>query len=105
MFSVLDKNCSINEHYLTIPPVLNIEIDVEIDNGNFTDYEYMERKTKNLLAFGVKKVVWILTKPQQIIVAEPQKDWLVIDWIKDVELLNGLIFNVPAYLTKEGLQF
>ena len=95
----------INEHYLTIPPVLNIEIDVEIDNGNFTDYEYMERKTKNLLAFGVQKVVWILTKPQQIIVAEPQKDWLVIDWIKDVELLNGLIFNVPSYLTKEGLQF
>jgi hypothetical protein len=39
-----------------------------------------------------------------VIVAEPQKDWLVIDWTKDIEILNGLTFNVPAYLAKEGVE-
>lgn len=93
----------IDEHYLQIPPLVNIEIDVEIDNANFTDYEYIDRKTKNLLAFGVQKVVWILTKTKQVIVAEPDQNWLVIDWHKDIEIFHGITFNIPAYLEKEGI--
>lgn len=93
----------IDEHYLQLPPFINIEIDVEIDNANFTDYEYIDRKTKNLLAFGVQKVLWILTKTKQVIVAEPDQNWLVIDWNKDIEIFNGIIFNIPAYLEKEGI--
>ena len=93
----------IDTHYLNIPPKIDIEIDVNIDNGNFDDFEYIQRKTKNLLAFGVEKVIWVLTKSKQIIVAEPNKDWLLIDWTKEVEILNGVTFNVPAYLAKEGV--
>lgn len=93
----------IDEHYLQIPPFINIEIDVEIDNVNFTDYEYIDRKTKNLLSFGVQKVLWVLTKTKQVIVAEPDQNWLVIDWHKDIEIFNGIIFNIPAYLEKEGI--
>ena len=63
----------IDTHYLNIPPLINIEVDVQIDNGNFTDWEYIETKTKNLLAFGVQKVIWILTKTKQVIVSEPEK--------------------------------
>ena len=90
-------------HYFDIPPLINIEIDVEIDNVNFTDYEYIDRKTKNLLAFGVQKVLWILTKTKQVIVAEPDQNWLVIDWHKDIEIFHGITFNIPAYLEKEGI--
>lgn len=90
-------------HYFNIPPFINIEIDVEIDNANFTDFEYIDRKTKNLLAFGVQKVLWILTKTKQVIVAEPDQDWLVIDWHKDIEIFQGITFNIPAYLEKEGI--
>lgn len=90
-------------HYFDIPPLVNIEIDVEIDNANFTDYEYIDCKTKNLLAFGVQKVLWILTKTKQVIVAEPDQDWLVIDWHKDIEIFHGITFNIPAYLEKEGI--
>jgi hypothetical protein len=93
----------IDEHYLQIPPLINIEIDVEIDNANFMDYEYIDRKTKNLLAFGVQKVLWVLTKTKQVIVAEPDQNWLVIDWHKDIEIFDGITFNVPAYLEKEGI--
>ncbi len=94
----------IDTHYLNIPPLINIEIDVQIDNGNFTDWEYIETKTKNLLAFGVQKVVWILTKTKQVIVSEPEKDWLIIDWTKDVEIMDGVFFNVPKYLESEGVK-
>ena len=93
----------IDTHYLNIPPLIDIEIDVEIDNTTFSDFDYIQRKTDNLLKFGTQKVIWILTKTQKIIVAEPNKDWLLIDWQKDVEITNGITFNVPQYLKKEGV--
>jgi Uma2 family endonuclease len=93
----------IDTHYLNIPPLIDIEIDVEIDNTTFSDFDYIQRKTDNLLKFGTQKVIWILTKTQKIIVAEPNKDWLMIDWQKDVEITNGITFNVPQYLKKEGV--
>lgn len=93
----------IDTHYLNIPPLIDIEIDVEIDNTTFSDFDYIQRKTDNLLKFGTQKVIWILTKTQKIIVAEPNKDWLMIDWQKDVEIMNGITFNVPQYLKKEGV--
>jgi Uma2 family endonuclease len=93
----------IDNHYLNIPPLIDIEIDVEIDNTTFSDFDYIQRKTDNLLKFGTQKVIWILTKTQKIIVAEPNKDWLMIDWQKDVEITNGITFNVPQYLKKEGV--
>ena len=95
----------IDTHYLNIPPLIDIEIDVEIDNTTFSDFDYIQRKTDNLLKFGTQKVIWILTKTQKIIVAEPNKDWLMIDWQKDVEIANGISFNVPQYLKKEGVIF
>jgi Uma2 family endonuclease len=93
----------IDTHYLNIPPLIDIEVDVEIDNGTFTDIEYIQRKTDNLLTFGTQKVIWILTKAQKIIVAEPNKDWLMIDWQKDIEIMNGITFNIPQFLDKEGV--
>ena len=94
----------IDTHYLNIAPMIDIEIDVNIDNSTYTDFEYIYQKTKKMLDFGTQKMIWILTKTKQVIVAEPQKDWLVIDWTKDIEILDGLTFNVPAYLAKEGVE-
>lgn len=91
----------IDTHYLNIPPIIN----VEIDNTTFSDFDYIQRKTDDLLKFATQKIIWILTKAQKIIVAEPNKDWLMIDWQKDVEIINGSTFNVPQYLKKEGVMF
>jgi Uma2 family endonuclease len=93
----------IDTHYLNIPPLIDIEIDIEIDNTTFSDFDYIQRKTDNLLKFGTQKVIWILTKTQKVIVAEANKDWLMIDWQKDVEITKGITFNVPQYLKKEGV--
>jgi Uma2 family endonuclease len=93
----------IDTHYLNIPPLIDIEVDVEIDNSTFSDFEYIQKKTKKLLEFGTQKVIWILTKTKTIIVAEPNQDWLMIDWAKDVEILNKINFNIQNYLIKEGI--
>jgi Uma2 family endonuclease len=84
----------IDTHYLNIPPLIDIEVDVEIDNSTFSDFKYIQKKTKKLLEFGTQKVIWILTKTKTIIVAEPNKDWLMI---------NNINFNVQNYLIKEGI--
>lgn len=89
-----------DKHYLKVPPTLQIEVDIEIDNSNFSNNEYLTAKTKNLLAFGVQKVIWVLSSTQTVIVAEPEQDWRMIDWNKDIELLNGIQMNIGAYLTK-----
>lgn len=94
-----------DNHYFDTPPLVNVEIDVEIDNGSVSDYEYMQRKTRHLLRFGVQRVIWVLSFSKQVIVAEPGQDWLVIDWHKDIELFNGLTFNIPGYFADEGLAF
>ena len=93
----------IDTHYLNIPPLIDIEVDVEIDNSTFSDFEYIQRKTKKLLDFGTQKVIWILTKTKIVIVAEPNKDWLMVDWAKDVEVINNLNFNIQNYLIREGI--
>ncbi len=94
-----------DNHYFDTPPLVNVEIDVEIDNTTVSDYEYMQRKTSHLLRFGVQRVIWVLSFSKQVIMAEPEKDCLVIDWHKDIELFNGLIFNIPGYFAEEGLAF
>lgn len=94
------KITKIDKHYFDVPPLLQIEVDIEIDNSNFSNNEYLTAKTKNLLAFGVQKVIWVLSSTQTVIVAEPEQDWRMIDWNKDIELLNGIQMNIGAYLTK-----
>ena len=95
----------IDNHYFDTPPLVNVEIDMEIDNRSVSDCEYIQRKTRHLLRFGVQRFVWVLSYSKQVIVAEPGQDWLVIDWHKDTELFKGLTFNIPGYFANERLAF
>ncbi len=56
-----------------------------------------------MLDFGAEKVIWILSKPKQIIVATPGGRWEILDWNLDVELLEGHIFNIGKYFEEEGI--
>lgn len=93
----------IDKHYLDIPPKIDIEIDVNIDTTDFTEQTYIYRKTDRLLSWGVEKVIWVLSESQKVIVAEQGKDWLLIDWSKDIEIIDGVKFNVSQYLEKSGV--
>ena len=93
-----------DKYYFNIPPIVQIEVDIQIDNTHFTDNEYLTRKTQKLLDFGVERVLWVLTSTQTIIVAEPHQDWRIINWNKDVLLLNDISINIGAYLAKMNVE-
>jgi hypothetical protein len=97
------KPLPINTHYAHQAPLINIEIDVNIALEQEDEKDYIFKKTQKLLDFGVEKVIWILTKSQKVIVATPNENWLIISWDKNIEILRGLHFNVPAYLEKKGV--
>lgn len=51
-------------------------------------------------------MIWITTKPRKVMVAEKGKPWLVQDWNKDIEVMNGIRINlneiVKDYLKEVG---
>ncbi|MEA5458806.1 hypothetical protein VB796_07150 [Arcicella sp. LKC2W] len=95
----------IDTHYLDVPPKIDIEIDVSIDTTDFTEQTYIYQKTDRLLSWGVEKVIWVLSASKKVIVAEQGKDWLLIDWSKDIEIIDGVKFNISQYLEKSGVNF
>lgn len=94
---------NIDTHYLNIPPKIDIEVDVNIDTTDFTEQTYIYQKTDRLLSWGVEKVIWVLSKSKKVIIAEQGKDWLLVDWSKDIEIIDGVKFNVSQYLEKLGV--
>ena len=98
-------NTKIDTHYLDVPPKIDIEIDVSIDTTDFSEQTYIYKKTDRLLSWGVAKVIWVLSASKKVIVAEQGKDWLLVDWSKDIEIINGIKFNISQYLEKSGVNF
>ncbi|GAB4050056.1 Uma2 family endonuclease [Spirosoma litoris] len=96
---------AIDEFYAQVPPKVVIEVDITADPTDVTSDNYIFRKTEKLLKFGVEKVIWITTQAKKVTVATPNEDWQVKDWHKDVEILNGISFNIGRYLTQKGSPF
>ena len=94
----------INKKYASVPAVVAIEIDVKADLSNVEDRNYVNLKTRKLLDFGTDKVIWVFSDSQQLMVAERTADaWLTMDWHRDLELHDGQLFNIGAYLQQEGI--
>ena len=93
----------INEHYLDVPPKIAVEVDIKVDLSDEKNADYLFRKTQKLLDWGTEKVIWIFTSTRKVTVAERGKDWITMDWHRDIELLDGQLFNVGAYLDAEGV--
>ncbi len=94
----------INKKYADVPATLVIEIDVKADLSNVEDRNYVNLKTRKLLDFGTSKVIWVFTDSQQVMVAERQAEaWLTMDWNRELELLDGQVFNIGDYLSQEGI--
>ncbi len=91
--------------YLDIAPKIVFEIDVKIDLEKERDYDYIQRKTKKLLEFGVEKVFWILTSQRQVIVAEKENPtWSIINWQTKMEVFENISFSIEQILAKKGFQ-
>lgn len=106
---IFDKNVltidKINKHYSNVPPKISIEIDLDIELEEFTETAYISIKTKKLLDFGAEKVIWFLTESKKVMIATTEGEWRTFDWNKDVEIFDGITFNVGEYLKEKGSEF
>lgn len=109
--ALYDKNQltaeNITRRYVqAIPPYLVIEVDMDVeleDTGLQTMEEFVLLKTGKLIEFGTKKIIWILSKSKKVVVAEPEKNWIIHDWDDDLELVDGIRFNIGRHLREEGV--
>jgi Uma2 family endonuclease len=89
--------------YANVPAKVVLEVDVKIDDTKTSDWDYVQRKTQKLLDFGTEKVVWVFTKTQKVIVATANGPWLTYNWNNDLEIVDGIFFNIGDYLKEEGI--
>jgi Uma2 family endonuclease len=94
----------ITTKYANYPPKLVVEIDIEIDPTCMPEIEYLQKKTAKMLDFGVERVVWILTYVKKVIVADRLNNtWFMVEWSSDIELMEGIFFNIQGFLDKRGV--
>lgn len=91
-------------HYLKIAPKIAIEVDTGVDTSDdIPEHKYIYRKTRNLLQFGTEKIIWIFTRTQQETIVTNLDNWTTLPWKENVEVLDGVSFNIAAYLEEEGI--
>ncbi len=84
--------------YMEVPPDIVLEVDVraEIEDA----IEYILEKSGDLLAFGVRKVVWIFTKPRRVFVFEKGKKPVIYDWEDEIHLLEDVKLRLSDILKR-----
>ena len=94
----------IGAKYIDVPAKIVIEIDAEVEYGRGKKVEdYVHQKTQRVLDFGTEKVIWIFTASRKIMVATPGEDWRTFDWNRDVEVLDGVTFNIARFLEEKKI--
>jgi Uma2 family endonuclease len=88
------ENILLVDKFSNLPPEIIIEIDVRADVGDGIELDYVAEKTDDYHRFGVKRIIWIFTKAKKVIVADAGQTWLMDDWSADVEIMEGIKFNV-----------
>ena len=93
-----------NRHYLKLPPKVFVEVDIEFEvEEHLSEFEYLERKTQNLLNRGTERVIWFFTATQKVMVCENGKDWLMSGWNKTIEIADGATVNLVELMQEEGV--
>jgi hypothetical protein len=98
------ESAQITKKYTDFAAKIVIEIDIDIDPDSMPDLEYLDKKTQKMLDFGVEKVIWILTNIKKVMVATPNNPWYTIDWSNDIEIMDGISFNIEKYLIERGVK-
>lgn len=90
------------EKYAPQAPLIAIEVDTQIETNEFDESHYVYEKTRKLLEWGTEKVIWVFSKTETVMIARPNQDWLIRDWKNDVEIIDGISFNIVKQLEKKG---
>ena len=92
------ETLKLDEFYADTPPEIIIEIDVQADTEKQSEMEYVHQKIEDYLNFGVKKIIWIFSKTKKVILAEKTLPWLIYSWDTDIEVMDGVGFNLNKML-------
>ena len=86
---------ALDNKYLGVPPQIVIEIDTKADLSEVPDsFSYYQKKTDQLLDFGVEKVIWIFTDTKKVMVAEPNQNWQISPWNKEVQVIDNVVVTL-----------
>jgi hypothetical protein len=97
----------ITAKYIDVAPKVVIEVDVRVELAEEKEQvfgAFVLRKVRKLHEFGTEKIIWIFTKSNTIIVATPGNSWGVFELKEDVEIMEGIQFNLGKYLENEGIE-
>ena len=104
--AIFDKNVltteEVNRHYAKVPPKIVIEVDVDLESDFMLPDEIIQFRTQKLLDAGVEKIIWVFTLSRKIMVAKQDQDWRIFDWNREVEIIDGITFNIATYLDSAG---
>ena len=94
----------VDDQYVKVAPQLVVEVDVKVNTNELTEEEFIYKKTQSLLDYGVETVIWVTTKSGKVLIAKPEKDWIVRDWNKAFILFKNIEANIGAFLTQRGVK-
>ena len=100
------QNHTFKNKYFEIPPLAVIEVDIQADTTDFgiSEMDYYGIKTKKLLDFGVREVIWFFSGTKQQFVTRAGQDGIISTWEKNVSLLGEYQFSLEQLLQKEGFK-
>ena len=88
----------LDNHYATVMPDIVIEVDTKADLLHNPNYYF--DKTKHLHSKGVRRVLWVFTSSEQIMIAENDGTgkWQVLNWDTPVEVVDGCMLNIQELI-------
>ena len=96
---VEDLSIFLSDKYIEVAPEVVIEIDTKAALDDLLDSDsYFQIKTDQLLAHGVKKVIWSYTKTRKFMIAENDKKQIIKDWSYNFEIWDSTFINVEKLL-------
>jgi len=87
--------------YIPITPLICIEVDTKAELKNKDIMDYILEKINDLFQKETEKVIWILTKPRIILIAQKEKSWEIKKWNDDIEVMENIKFNLNRLLKEE----
>jgi len=89
--------------YLRFAPEIVIEIDTKAELSDLKNpLNCCQEKTDKLLAFGIKKVVWIFSETEKVMVAHKGEKWEISNWTEDIEIMEGVVVNIANLLKNKN---
>lgn len=90
----------------TVPPLLVVEVDTKADLSRYEGQMewYIREKVDDLLAAGVRQVVWFTTRDRRVLDARPDQPWVLDRWTRPVPLVvEDLTLHLPTLLEEAGV--